>query len=332
VARITVFGAGAMGTAVAMHLARAGHDTTLWASEFDRPVLLKLVDGRRHPSLPEFLPDALRVLGPESLPEAGADLDAAVMGAHSGGARTLARIVCEGCGPAPLVIGLAKGLEVETLKRMSEVYAEEADHDRVASMGGPCLAAEIAGGAPSAAVFAAADLALAEGAAGMFRTKDFHSTVTDDLAGLEYCTVGKNVAAIGMGILDGMGKVSGAELRNAKAALFTLAFSDLVAFVTAMGGRGDTVHGLAGLGDSLVTSLGGRNRLFGELLGEGLEPKAALENLLQRGMTVEGVDSSQDVRTLSERAGLDLAFFDLVYRILFEGAPAASVVDCLQAL
>jgi glycerol-3-phosphate dehydrogenase (NAD(P)+) len=321
-----------MGTAVAMHLARAGHDTVLWASEFDRPVLDGLRDTRRHPALPEFLPESLRILGPDELRAAGRDVDAAVMGAHSGGARTLARIVHDGADGAPLVVGLAKGLEAETYKRMSEVYAEEAGHDHVVAMGGPCLAGEIAGGEPTAAIFAARTTALAEQAASLFRALEFNAAVSDDVPGVEFCTVGKNVAAIGMGILDGMGKVSGSEFRNAKSALFTLAYADLETFVEALGGRPETVRGLAGLGDTLVTSLGGRNRLFGELLGEGVEPRTALDNLLHRGMTVEGVDSSKDVRVLSERAGLELPLFDLIHRILFNGAPASSVVECLRAV
>ncbi|TMK96177.1 MAG: hypothetical protein E6G40_13295 [Actinobacteria bacterium] len=99
-----------------------------------------------------------------------------------------------------------------------------------------------------------------------------------------------------------------------------------------MGGRAETVSGLAGLGDALVTSLGGRNRLLGELLGEGARPREALEDLNRRGMTVEGVDSSRDLHTLARRAGLDLPFFDLVHRILFEDAPAPDVIDCLGGL
>jgi len=94
--RITVFGAGAMGTAVAMHLARAGNEVTLWASEFDRPVLAALLDERRHPALPDHLPESLIVKQPDELGEAGKDLEVAVMGAHSGGARTLGRIVAGG--------------------------------------------------------------------------------------------------------------------------------------------------------------------------------------------------------------------------------------------
>jgi glycerol-3-phosphate dehydrogenase (NAD(P)+) len=330
VATITVFGAGAMGTAFAMHLARLGHRTTLWASEFDRPVLQKLSAERRHPALLEHLPESLTVAAPESLDAAGKDIDVAVLGAHSGGARSLARIVAEGVGSLPLVVGIAKGLEPETRKRMSQVYEEEVGHDRVVSIGGPCLASEVALDLPTAAVFAAADLSTADEAAGPFRSSSFHASTSDDLPGVEYCTVAKNVAAIGMGILDGLGKVSGRDYRNAKAALFTRGFAELVDLVVALGGRPETVSGLAGLGDTLVTSLGGRNRLYGELVGEGATPESALRGLMDQGMTVEGVESARDVRHLAEGLGLDLPFFDQMQRILFEGAPAGTVLDCLK--
>jgi glycerol-3-phosphate dehydrogenase (NAD(P)+) len=331
-ARITVFGAGAMGTAIAMHLARSGNEISLWASEFDRAILPALTEGRRHPALPAPLPESLTVLGPEHLDAAAEGIDLAVMGAHSGGARTLARIVMDAKVDLPIVVGIAKGLETGTLKRMSEVYAEEVGHERVVGMGGPCLAGEIALGLPTAAVLASDVQATAEQSAVPFRSEIFHALVTDDLAGLEYCTVGKNVAAIGMGILDGMGKVSGLSYSNAKAALFTQAFHELVRLVVGLGGRAETVAGLAGLGDTLVTSLGGRNRLFGELLGEGANPEEALADLSRKGMTVEGVDSARDVGTMAERADLHLPFFDLIHRILFEGEQATDVVDCLEEL
>jgi glycerol-3-phosphate dehydrogenase (NAD(P)+) len=331
-ARVTVFGAGAMGTAVAMHLARCGNQTNLWASEFDRSVLPALTEGRRHPALPAPLPESLTVTDPEQLGAAAEGIDLAVMGAHSGGARTLARIVMEAKVDLPIVVGIAKGLETGTLKRMSEVYSEEVGHERVVGMGGPCLAGEIALGLPTAAVFASDVQDTAEQSAVPFRSETFHVKVTDDLVGLEYCTVGKNVAAIGMGILDGMGRVSGMTYSNAKAALFTQAFHELVRLVVGLGGRAETVSGLAGLGDTLVTSLGGRNRLFGELLGEGANPEEALADLSRRGMTVEGVDSARDIGTMAERADLHLPFFDLIHRILFEGEQATDVVDCLEEL
>jgi glycerol-3-phosphate dehydrogenase (NAD(P)+) len=330
VARVTVFGAGAMGAAYAMHLARIGQDTVLWASEFDAKVLPSLTDDRRHPALPEHLPDSLRVMGPDELDRAADGIDVAVMGAHSGGARTLGRIVADGASPLPVVVGVAKGLEPETGKRMSEVYVEEVGHDRVISVGGPGLAPEVASGLPTAVVFASSDRGSADEAAEVFRSKSFVVQVTDDVVGVEYCTVIKNVVAIGMGILDGMGKGTDLEYRNAKSALFAQAFGEMTALVEVLGGRAETVNGLAGLGDTLVTSLGGRNRLYGELLGEGSKPAIALDELTERGMTVEGVDSTREVRRLSEGTGLALPFLERVHDILFEDAPAPTILDCMK--
>jgi len=319
-----------MGTAIAMHLARNRNQTSLWASPYDAGVLSALADDRRHPALPDHLPESLTVLGSDRLEEAARDIDIAVMGAHSGGARTLARVVMDGCGALPLVVGIAKGLEAGTGKRMSVVYAEEIGHQRVVSMGGPCLAGEIARGLPTSAVLAAADAGAAQEAAPPFRSKTFHVEVTDDVAGVEYCTVAKNGAASGMGILDGLGKVDGYAHSNARAALITQAVAEVRELVVALGGRERTALGLAGLGDTLVTSLGGRNRLFGELIGEGAEPKTAVAELAARGLTVEGWDSAQDVRRLADGTGLTLPYLSQVTDILFGSAPATSVLDCLK--
>ncbi|HEX2088874.1 MAG TPA: NAD(P)H-dependent glycerol-3-phosphate dehydrogenase [Actinomycetota bacterium] len=330
--RITVFGAGAMGTAFAMHLARAHNDTRLWASPYDDKVLGRLLDERRHPALPEHLPDSLEVLGPDDLERAGEGMEIAVMGAHSGGARNLAQLVKKGCDDIPLVVGVAKGLEPDTGKRMSEVFVEEVGHDQVISVGGPCLAGEVAEGLPTAAVFASADVSIAEKAASSFRSRTLHVAVVDDVVGVEYCTVAKNVAAIGMGIVDGLGKGSGRGYENAKSALFTKAFHEMTELVSSLGGRRETVLGLAGIGDTLVTSLGGRNRLFGEMIGEGVEPKSALEDMGNRGMTVEGWDSARDIGTVAERAGVELPFFHQVHAILFASATPESVFDSLSTV
>ncbi|MEX2457919.1 MAG: NAD(P)H-dependent glycerol-3-phosphate dehydrogenase [Actinomycetota bacterium] len=329
-ARVTVYGAGAMGTAFAIHSSRAGNDTILWASEFDARVLPALQGDRKHPALPEHLPDSLRVMGPDDLAEASANPDYAVMGAHSGGARTLAQIVAADVGEDPVAVSLAKGLEPETGKRMSEVYAEEVGHSRVVAVAGPCLAGELAEGLPSAVVFAGTDRRFAEGARDAFQTAAYRVHVTDDVIGVEYCTVLKNVAAIGLGILDGMAKGSGdLEYRNAKSALFAQAVGEQVRLITALGGTADTVMGLAGLGDTLVTSLGGRNRLYGELLGEGSKPREALDGMVSRGMTVEGVDSARDVGKLTAATGVDVPFHAAVNRIVFEDAEPASILESL---
>ncbi|MDP8957137.1 MAG: NAD(P)H-dependent glycerol-3-phosphate dehydrogenase [Actinomycetota bacterium] len=330
--RITVFGAGAMGTAFAIHLARAGKDTKLWASPYDEKVVGPLRDERRHPALPEHLPESLEVLGPDDLRHAGDGMDVAVMGAHSGGARNLAQLVKKGCDEIPLVVGVAKGLEPETAKRMSEVFVEEVGHAQVVSVGGPCLAGEVAEGLPTAAVFASADVATAENAASSFRSRSLHVAVSDDVLGVEYCTVAKNVAAIGMGIVDGLGKGSGRGYENAKSALFTKAFHEMTELVSSLGGRRETVLGLAGIGDTLVTSLGGRNRLFGEMIGQGVEAKSALEDMNNRGMTVEGWDSARDIGTVTKQAAVQLPYFEQVHSILFDSAPPESIFESLHTV
>ena len=319
-----------MGTAMAMHLARAGNETVLWASEFDRRILPELLHRRAHPNLPAPLPESLAVLGPEDLRDAAKDVEVAVMGAHSGGARTLARIVMEDAGSLPLVVGIAKGLEPDTGKRMSRVYAEEVGHENVVAVGGPCLAPEVAQGLPTAAVFASVRLDTSERAAEAFSTERFVVSVTQDLPGVEYCTVAKNVAAIAVGIMDGLGKTAESDYRNAKAALFAQAMAELSELVVSLGGRRKTAAGLAGLGDALVTSLGGRNRLYGELIGEGADPKAALEDLLARGMTVEGVACARDVHLLAGEKSLDLRVHEQVHQILFDSAPPSTLFDCLK--
>jgi glycerol-3-phosphate dehydrogenase (NAD(P)+) len=235
----------------------------------------------------------------------------------------------EGCDSLPVALSVAKGLEPDTGKRMSRVYAEEVGHERIVAMGGPCLAGEIAQELPTAAVMASADDEAAEACAEAFRSPAFRVEVTDDVVGLEYCTLVKNVAAIGMGILDGLGKSGDVSYRNAKAALFTRAMRELTSVVGALGGRSETALGLAGMGDTLVTSLGGRNRLYGELIGEGVEAERALDDLLRRGMTVEGVESAKDVHRLTEQEGLDLPVHDQIYRVLFESAPVMTLVECI---
>src|SRR5205814_437221 len=137
-----------------------------------------------------------------------------------------------------------------------------------------------------------------------FRSPSLRVDVSADVVGVEYCTVAKNVTAIGMGLLDGFGKVANLGYRNAKAALFATAVDELIRLVTAVGGSRETASGLAGLGDALVTSLGGRNRLYGELIGEGAEPRHTLSDLESKGLTVEGVESSREVDRLIERLGI----------------------------
>lgn len=325
-----MFGAGAMGTAFAMHAARTGLATSLWANEHDLAALAAMRHERKHPLLSEHLPDAVELHGPDALDAAARDVEVAVLAANSAGARSLASMVRDRVAGARLAVSVAKGLEPETGTRISQVYGDELGGVDVVVVGGPCLARELAEGLPTAAVWAAAPASVAEAAGKPFDDRRYQLTYTDDVVGVELCSMMKNVAAIGLGLLDGLGTRSGAAYQNAKAALFTLAAQEIVELVTALGGRTETATGLAGVGDQLVTSLGGRNRLYGELVGAGDPPADTLRELEAGGLTVEGVESTRHVRRLAEEHGLTLPYHEAVHRVLFDGARPLDILEVLR--
>jgi glycerol-3-phosphate dehydrogenase (NAD(P)+) len=327
--RIAVFGAGAMGTAIAMHAARRGQDVSLWANPHDRKVFEAMKSEGRHPSLPEHLPAGVALFGPDDLASAADGVQIAIMAAHSDGARSLARMVGDAVAGAHSVVSVAKGLETETGRRISTIYAEELAVASVVAVGGPCLASELAEGSPSAVVWAGPTVETARAAGEPVADRHYQITYSDDVLGVEYCAVVKNVAAIGIGILDGLSKLHSLPYANAKAALFTRAAAELATLVVALGGRAETAVGLAGLGDTLVTGLGGRNRLFGELVGEGGNPQRVVESMRARGLTVEGIDSARHVRRLVDQAGLDLPYHLAVHRVLFEDRDPRHVLEVL---
>lgn len=329
-ARVAVFGAGAMGTAMAMHAARRGHRTTLWANQHDLRAYATLREERRHPLLPEHVPEAVGIFGPNELDEAAEGAEVVVMGANSHGARSLAQMVKGHVGAVDAVVSVAKGLEPETHLRMSQVYEQELPGANVIAIGGPCLASELAEGLPTAGVWAASTVDAAGSVGRGFSDRHYQLEFSDDVVGVELCAMMKNVAAIGLGMLDGIGSPTGRDFKNAKAALFMKAAHELVELVTAAGGRRETVFGLAGVGDQLVTSLGGRNRLYGELVGSGDPPEDTLEELEGRGLTVEGVDSTREVRRLAAEHGLVLPYHTAIHRVLFEDAAPEEILEVLR--
>ncbi|MEX1047428.1 MAG: NAD(P)H-dependent glycerol-3-phosphate dehydrogenase [Actinomycetota bacterium] len=329
-AQLTVFGAGAMGTALAMHSARRGVETAIWATPHDEIAFDAMRSAGRHPNLREHLPAGVQVFASGELDDASAGCEIAVMAAHAAGARSLARMAKAATAGTRVVVSVAKGLEPESRSRPSEVYEEELPGAKIIAVGGPCLAPELAEGQPTVAVWGSVSPDPVGFAADLLDDPAYRILPTDDVIGLEYCAVTKNVAAIGLGVLDGIGKPTGEEFRNAKAALFSIGVRELVTLVVALGGRQETALGPAGLGDVLVTSLGGRNRLYGELVGEGASPKAALAEMNGRGMTVEGVESARHVRDLASDLGLELPYHFAVESILFEGGDPRTLLEELN--
>ncbi len=329
-ARVGVFGAGAAGTALAIHLARTGQDVALWGSEFDARVLPGLRAERRHPALAEPVPSAVRVLGPDELPDAAEGCELAVLGANSRGARSLAGLVAHALPEGATLLSVGKGLERETHARLSQVYGEELRPRSVVSIGGPMLAPELAEGFLTAVVFASDDPEALRRAAETFHSETYLVEVTDDVAGVELCGTAKNVAAIGAGIVEGLAQTLQRDLKNARAALFSTAVREIAELVEAAGGRRETALGLAGMGDLYVTILGGRNRIYGEAVGLGGDPATVLQDMTSRGLTVEGAESVDDVQHFTAELGLHLPLHRAVHRVLHEGAPPEHVLEAVR--
>lgn len=263
--RVAVLGAGSFGTALAAHLAAAGHLVRLWARD---PALAADI-ARRHAN-PVYLPDLVlppAVAATSDLAEAlhGAELVVASVPSHG-----LRRVVTEArphLAAGATVVSTTKGLEEGTRLRMSELLASVLGPDvRVAVLSGPSFAAEVARGLPTAVVVAAANAETVALVQDEFRGRYLRLYGSEDVVGVEIGGALKNVIAIAAGVVEGMGLGT-----NAQAALVTRGLAEITRLAVALGGRRDTLAGLAGLGDLVLTCTGAlsRNRHVGIELAHG---------------------------------------------------------------
>jgi glycerol-3-phosphate dehydrogenase (NAD(P)+) len=306
---IAVLGAGSMGTAVANAVAGNGHSVRVWSIEYD--VLEDVRDNRANS---KYLPGVSlheNISASWTFEEALADAELVVLSVPSHIVRTLVRDAAAHVRPDQPVLNVAKGLEEETDKRLSEVISEELGRgDGIAAMGGPAIAAEMARGMPTAVVVASEDADLAAAVRDSFHNHFLKVDTTTDVVGVELGACLKNAYAIALGMCDGMGHGT-----NTKAFIATLAMNEMAALSTAMGGREATVFGLAGLGDLLTTgySAHSRNRTLGEKLASGDDPQGFL-----RTNTVEGVAACQTIR-LAGRFNVSAPLLRTVHDIVIGG-------------
>jgi glycerol-3-phosphate dehydrogenase (NAD(P)+) len=301
---IGIVGAGAWGTALAQAVCRAGLEPVLLAR--DPEVARAIERTRRHPRHLADVPLAAAIRAttePAALAEADALLLVVPAQALRGVARTLP------VSRAPLVI-CAKGFETATGDRLSEVVAGERPQSPLAVLSGPNFAREVALGLPAAATLGAADAALGQQLALALSSPSFRLYWTDDVTGVEVGGAVKNVLAIAAGIVAGRGLGE-----NARAALITRGLAELSRLGEALGARRETLMGLAGLGDLLLTagSLTSRNMAFGHAIGRGADPKALQA---QPGVLVEGVFTAAAVMRLAERHAVEVPICAAVDAIL----------------
>ena len=319
-ATVAVLGAGAWGTVVAWLLARNGHHVRLWSH---RGAQAHAIQATR--ANPDYLP-GLEL--PPTL-SATADLAAALHGVEAafvavpsravrGLAEALARL-----GYVGPVVSCTKGLEVGSLKRVSEVLAEQLPGAALAALSGPNLASEIALGLPAATTVASRDVRLAQRVQRLLQQPTFRVYTSPDVAGVEAGGALKNVIALAAGISDGLGLGD-----NARASLITRGLAELVRLGVALGGDTRTFYGLAGLGDLVATCASDRSR--NHQAGVRLAHGATLEELEASQLTAEGIPTVKAVAESELAASVELPISQQVYRVVFERKdPRAGIVDLM---
>jgi len=319
--KVAVVGAGSWGTALAAHLARSGHVVSLWSRD---PAQAHEIRDRHQSS--RYLPGiTLPALDATSdLAEAARDAEIAIVAVPSEFLRGTLRALRPHLGAVATLVSATKGLELGTLRRMSEVAAEEAPGHPVAVLSGPSFALEVAQGQPTTVVVAASALAGAEAVQRAVSTRSFRAYSSDDVIGVELGGALKNVIAIAAGIVGGLGYG-----HNTVAALITRGLAEISRLAVALGARPDTLSGLAGLGDLVLTCTGdlSRNRRLGHALGAGHSVGEALAEL---HMVAEGVRTAQAACALAERAGVEMPIAQQMRAVLYEGKPPREGVEELM--
>jgi glycerol-3-phosphate dehydrogenase (NAD(P)+) len=320
--QITVIGAGAWGTTLAIHLADAQRPVGLWAhsSEAAERLAHERTNERYLPGV--VLPPNIRILTEDAhLAEPHRLYVLAVPSTHV--RSTLQRLASSLHAGAP-ILSVVKGIEDATHLRMSEVIAQEAPDRQVAALSGPNLAREIAAGKPAGSVVASADAALAADLAALLSTDRFRVYTNPDLVGVELCGALKNVIALAAGMVDGLGFGN-----SAKAGIITRGLAEMTRLGVAAGAHPLTFAGLAGVGDLIATCMSplSRNRRCGELIASGVPWPEAREQLTG---VAEGVATVPGALALAAVHGVELPIAEQVRAVVFEKLPPMAAVGDLM--
>ena len=321
--RVTVLGAGSWGTALAVHLGRVGHDVQLWARD---PLTVRDIRNRRANVV--YLPDVLLPEGvtpTDSLEEAARDTELIVSAIPSHGCRAVMRAVGPHLAPGAIIVSATKGLEAQTMLRMSEVIAQEAGPGHpVAVLSGPSFALEVAQQRPTAVLIASLDSDAMDRVQAEFRGSYFRLYGSDDVVGVELCGALKNVIAIAAGVVEGSGLG-----QNALAALITRGLAEIARLTNAAGGRRETPAGLSGLGDLVLTCTGSlsRNRHVGVELARG---RSLNDIVAGMKMVAEGVRTTGAALALAARNGVELPIATQMAEVLDGRIDVRAGLDALM--
>jgi glycerol-3-phosphate dehydrogenase (NAD(P)+) len=320
---VAVLGAGSWGTALAVHLGRLGHDVRLWARD---ATLAADVQRRRANAvyLPDVrLPEAVQVT--DALAAALDEAEIVVSATPSLGVRVVMRAAARHLSPRATLVSATKGLEAETLLRMSQVVAQETgERAPIVALSGPSFAIEVAQQLPTAVLAASTDLAATELVQAEFRGPYFRLYGSTDVVGVELAGALKNVIAIAAGVAEGL-----ALGHNALAALITRGLAEISRLVAAAGGHRETAAGLSGLGDLVLTCTGSlsRNRHVGIELAHG-RPLADILSGMK--MIAEGVNTTAAAVALGARYGVELPITTQMAAVLQGRSDVRTAIDALM--
>jgi glycerol-3-phosphate dehydrogenase (NAD(P)+) len=318
-----------MGSAMAVVAQKRGHDVRLWGTWLDDDLLDPCVRGQPHPRLKLPL-EGIALLRSPRLAEALQGAELVVHAVNSDGALAVMAKAAPHLPDVP-ILSVTKGLlesREGTMDRIDVVLEEHAGRPlRFVHAGGPAKAMEIARGVLTWMQFAGPSASAERCAQAMAGERLLVSTTTD-IAGAELCSALKNAYATGLGLWDGM---LGADAHNARAACFAQAISEMRTLATAAGGRAETVHGPAGVGDLHVTAAAGRNRLFGEGVGRGKPAAQVAAEMAAAGQLTEGYPAIATAwRFAQERGVRALPLLEAIHSIIWLGADVGSTLAELR--
>ena len=320
--RVAVLGAGSWGTALTIEMARSGHDVLLWGR--DPEVAARIEADGRHPRRLTGYPIPASVRVGSDLAEAFAYAETILVAVPCASLRPLLGLSPATSGRGLRFVSTGKGIEPDTLKRMSEILRDRYPEAAVAALSGPTFAEGVAKGDPTAAVIASADAIAAEALQGALSSPTLRLYRSDDVVGVELAGALKNVVAIAAGIVAGLGFGP-----NTLAALVTRGLAEIGRIVRSQGGQDRTVQGLAGIGDLMLTCTGqqSRNRFVGEQVGLG---RKLADVLVEMPEVAEGARTCLAVPRLAGAAGVDAPIAEAVVQVLYEGVPAREAVERLM--
>lgn len=340
---ITIIGAGAMGSALTIPAVDNENEVNLWGTRFDDEAIDAIRESDIHPGIDEKIPSEVESFYSDQLEEALESADIVLIAVVSEAVAPISEKIGPYLDGDMDVMIVSKGVEERKgeLKTMGEVFKEnmpdESDDISPVIVGGPSIASELANRVATGVVYASDDPDVAQRSKETFSTSYYKVEVSDDLLGVSLCAALKNPYAISINLWDGIKERKNLETAdNGRALFFNQSLKEMSKFVDFYGGTSETVYGLAGLGDLEVTAKGGRNSMFGTLVGKGLSADEALEEMKKMGKgTVEGYSTIKSVYSISQdlkdREGMDMQrnipLLKETYSILEEDKDVVEAID-----